>query len=220
MQVQQQNNGYDCGVYCYAYTKRVLDKHEHLTGCYGYEEDLDMKIHDILVDGHATINPLELRKEMYGHMQEAYTQDNAAAAEASEEMRFNRDHQYNPDALYAIPSISSKDATTSIHAHATPSALPPPCGYLSEDEVVLDDSRQAASSRLEPSSESSVAPSSSVAATLITAFDRYITDAINAKKSLSELITMLLEDRRYYELIKRRGLSLTDFLNCFGKVID
>jgi hypothetical protein len=54
-------------------------------------------------------------------------------------------------------------------------------------------------------------------ASLTTAFQLYIADSIKAKNSLSKLVKMLLEDAQYYNHIKERGFTLTNFLNGFSK---
>jgi hypothetical protein len=56
-------------------------------------------------------------------------------------------------------------------------------------------------------------------ANLITAFQVYISYSIKAKNSLATLVKMLLEDAQYYNHhLRDKGLTLTDFLNGFGKV--
>jgi hypothetical protein len=55
-------------------------------------------------------------------------------------------------------------------------------------------------------------------ANLITAFQVYISYSIKAKNSLATLVKTLLEDAQYYNHVRDRGLTLTDFLNGFGKV--
>jgi hypothetical protein len=55
-------------------------------------------------------------------------------------------------------------------------------------------------------------------ANLITAFQSYVNYSIKAKNSLATLVKMLLEDAQYYNIIRDRGFTLTDFLNGFGKV--
>jgi hypothetical protein len=62
--------------------------HESLKACNGQVDDLTDKIHGILVEGYEdSIQPLLLRQEMYGHMQEACRLDEMEASKDSKDVR-------------------------------------------------------------------------------------------------------------------------------------
>jgi hypothetical protein len=89
--VQQQGNSYDCGLYCYAFSKRALQRHQDLKACNGQNDDVLNKIHGILVKGYEdSIQLLLLRQEMYGHMQEASRLDEMEASKASIDVQTKR----------------------------------------------------------------------------------------------------------------------------------
>jgi hypothetical protein len=195
--VQQQGNSYDCGLYCYALSKRALQRHEDLKACNGQNDDLLNKIHGILVEGYEdSIKPLLLRKEMYGHMQDACRLDNREASKASKDVQTARHWRYTPNVLNVISSKEKEESSTHEVQQVAGQAS------LSQPKRVSDNEQQVVFAE----------------ASLITAFQLYIADSIKAKNSLATLVKMLLEDAQYYYHIKERCFTLTNFLNGFGKV--
>jgi hypothetical protein len=196
--VQQQGNGYDCGLYCYAFSKRALQRHADLKACNGQNDDLLKKIHGILVEGYEdSIKPLQLRKEMYGHMQDACRLDEMEAREASKDVQTKRLWRYNPNVLNVMSSKEKEESSTHEVQQVAGRVS------LSQPKRVSDNNEQQIVF---------------AEASLITAFQFYIADSIKAKNSLSKLVKMLLEDAQYYNHILERGFTLINFLNGFGKV--
>ncbi len=108
--MQQQGNSYDCGLYCYAFSKCALQRHEDLKACNGLNDDRLNKIHGILVEGYEdSIKPLLLRKEMYGHMQGACKLDEMEASKASKDVQTARHWRYTPNVLNVISSKEKKN---------------------------------------------------------------------------------------------------------------
>jgi hypothetical protein len=192
--MQQQGNSYDCGLYCYAFSKRALQRHEDLKACNGQNDDLTDKIHGILVEGYKdSIEPLLLRQEMYGHMQGACRLDEIEASKASIDVQTKRLWRYVPNVLNVIPSMLSEEEDEKMDLIE-----------IEEVQQVVGQANQQTIAFAE--------------ANLITAFQLYINYSIKAKNSLATLVKMLLEDAQYYNHIRDRGFTLTDFLNGFGKV--
>ncbi len=108
--MRQQGNSYDCGLYCYAFSKRALQRHEDHKACNGQNDDLTDKIHGIFVEGYKdSIEPLLLHQEMYGHMQGACRLDEMKARQASEDVQTKRLWRYVPNVLNVIPSMLSEE---------------------------------------------------------------------------------------------------------------
>ena len=218
--MQQQGNGYDCGLYCYTFSKRALQRHEDLKACNGQNDDLTDKIHGILVEGYEdSIQPLLLRQEMYGHMQEACRLDEMEASMASIDVQTKRLWRYVPNVLNVIPSVLSKGKEESFTREVQPTMATLLRGTTGNGTTAVEKMDLIETEEVQQvvgqANEQTIAFAE---ANLIKAFQGYISYSIKAKNSLATLVKMLLEDAQYYNHLRDKGLTLTDFLNGFGKV--